>query len=54
VGVYNEEETPPCKDSGIRFSDYDGEVMIRPHADEDAWYGAELDMVLCVDDHVRT
>lgn len=55
VGVYEEkEETPPCKDSGIRFSDYEGEVMIRPDRDEDARYGAELDMVLCVDDHVKT
>lgn len=49
----------PCsvvwaKDSGIRFSDYSGEVMVRPDSDEDAWYGAELDMVLNVDDHVKT
>lgn len=44
----------PRKDSGIRFSDYHGEVMVRPDCDEDAWYGAELGMVLYVDDHVRT
>lgn len=42
------------KDSGIRFSDYSGEVMVRPCDDEDAWYGAELDMVLHKDDHVKT
>jgi hypothetical protein len=42
------------KDSGIRFSDYNGEVMIRPCDDEDAWYGAELDMVLHKDDHIKT
>ncbi len=44
----------PLKDSGIRFNDYDGEVMVRPDCDEDAWYGAELDMILHVDDHIKT
>lgn len=46
--------SPPLKDSGIRFNDYEGEVMVRPDCDEDAWYGAELDAVLNVDDHIRT
>ena len=41
-------------DSGIRFSDYGGEVMVRPCIDEDAWYGAELDMVLHIEDHIKT
>lgn len=41
-------------DSNIRFSDYQGEVMVRPCIDQDAWYGAELDMVLHVEDHIKT
>ncbi len=44
----------PTRDSGIRFNDYSGEVMVRPCNDEDAWYGAELDMVLHKDDHIKT
>ncbi len=45
----------PKKDTGIRFSDFSGEVSVRPcNADDDSWYGAELDMVLHVQDHVKT
>ena len=44
----------PTTDSGIRFNDYSGEVMVRPCNDEDSWYGAELDMVLHIDDHIKT
>ncbi len=47
-------EEAPCKDSWIRFSDFNGEVMVRPDNDEDAWYWAELDIILCVNDHVMT
>ena len=43
-----------AKDSGIRFSDFDGEVQVRPDSDEDAWDTAEIDMVLNVDDHIKT
>jgi len=41
-------------DSNIRFSDFQGEVMVRPCIDQDAWYGAELDIVLHVEDHIKT
>ncbi len=45
----------PKKDTGIRFSDFSGEVSVRPcNSDDDSWYGAELDMVLHVQDHVKT
>ncbi|MBT3464940.1 hypothetical protein HOD20_05440 [archaeon] len=43
----------PKTDSGWRFTDYEGEVMVRPCDDEDAWYGAELDMVLHRSDHIK-
>ena len=43
-----------AEDSGIRFSDFNGEVTVRPEIDEDAWDMAELDMILNVDDHVKT
>jgi len=42
-----------CKDSWIRFSDLNWEVMVRPDNDEDARYWAELDQVLCVNNHVK-
>lgn len=48
------EDDSGCIDSWIRFSDYNWEVMVRPGSDEDAWYWAELDQVLCVNDHVKT
>jgi hypothetical protein len=49
------EPTPEnCIDSGIRFSDLAGEVLVRPHDDILAWDMAELDMVLCVMDHIKT
>jgi hypothetical protein len=44
----------PRGDSGVRFSDFSGEVMVRPCDDEDAEYGAELDMVLHNNDVIRT
>ncbi len=45
----------PKKDTGIRFSDFSGEVSVRPcNADDDSWYGAELDMILHIQDHVKT
>lgn len=43
-----------CVDSGIRFSDLAGEVLIRPHDDILAWDMAELDMVICNMDHIKT
>lgn len=42
------------RDVGIRFSDYDGEVSVRPCNDEDGWDTAEIDMVLHRDDHIKT
>lgn len=49
------EPTPEnCIDSGIRFSDLAGEVLVRPHDDILAWDMAALDMVLCVMDHIKT
>ncbi len=44
----------PCKDSWIRFNDYNWEVMYRPDDDEEAWASAEMDAVLCVNTHIRT
>jgi len=51
---YSEELPENCIDSGVRFSDLAGEVLVRPHDDILAWDMAELDMVLCVMDHVKT
>ncbi|NCB39454.1 MAG: hypothetical protein EOM80_11860 [Erysipelotrichia bacterium] len=50
----------PCfaqepEDSGVRFSDLYGEVSVRPNAeDDDAYEYAELDMILKVNDRIRT
>ncbi|MDY6868550.1 MAG: FecR family protein [Chloroflexota bacterium] len=43
-----------CKDSGVRFSDMWGEVLVRPDDYILGWYAAELDMILCVMDHIKT
>jgi hypothetical protein len=40
-------------DSGVRFSDFDGNVEVQP-AGEDYWNLAELGMILHYDDHIRT
>ena len=44
----------PDGDSGVRFSDYDGEVGVFPCGQDDSEYGAELDMVIHNKDIIRT
>jgi hypothetical protein len=51
---YTETLPEGCVDSGIRFSDLAGEVLIRPHDDILAWDMAELGMVVCNMDHIKT
>lgn len=51
---YSEPTPENCIDSGVRFSDLAGEVLVRPHDDILAWDMAELDMILCAMDHVKT
>ncbi len=41
------------KDTGLRFSDLGGEVIIR-HDDEDVWELAEMDTIICERDHIKT
>ena len=43
-----------AEDSGARFSDLSGEIDVRPQANEEDWKIAKLEMVLNVDDHVKT
>ncbi|GAB4267957.1 MAG: hypothetical protein Kow0029_02890 [Candidatus Rifleibacteriota bacterium] len=43
-----------AKDSGVRFSDLSGEVLVRPDEDRLAWELADLDMILYVMDHIKT
>lgn len=43
-----------AKDSGVRFSDLSGEVLVRPDENKLGWEFAELDMVLNVMDHIQT
>lgn len=43
-----------AKDSGVRFSDLTGEVLVRPDEDRLGWEFAELDMELNVMDHIQT
>lgn len=43
-----------AEDSGARFSDLSGQVEVRPHDDEEAWSFAKLEMILNVDDHIKT
>ncbi|HCX05059.1 MAG TPA: hypothetical protein DHM42_11320 [Clostridiales bacterium] len=42
------------KDSGVRFSDIYGEVLIRRHDDPLGWDGVDLNTVICVGDHIKT
>jgi hypothetical protein len=50
------ESCGPCggSDSGVRFSDINGQVDVRPDCKENAWKTAEIRTIPCVDDHVRT
>ncbi|SHH36642.1 FecR family protein [Thermosyntropha lipolytica DSM 11003] len=41
-------------DSGVRFAGLSGQVEVRPGFDEDAWDFARMDMVLYIEDHIRT
>ncbi|MGM0599093.1 MAG: FecR domain-containing protein [Candidatus Rifleibacteriota bacterium] len=43
-----------AKDSGVRFSNLSGEVLVRPDEDILGWEFAQLDMILDVMDHVQT
>ncbi|MFZ5952709.1 MAG: FecR domain-containing protein [Candidatus Rifleibacteriota bacterium] len=43
-----------AKDSGVRFSDLSGEVLVRPDEDRLAWEFAEMEMILNVMDHIQT
>ena len=43
-----------AKDSGVRFSNLSGEVLVRPDMDILGWEFAQLDMILKVMDHVQT
>lgn len=43
-----------AKDSGVRFSDLSGEVLVRPDENKLGWEFAELEMILNVMDHIQT
>lgn len=43
-----------AKDSGVRFSDLSGEVLVRPDENRLGWEFADLEMTLNVMDHVQT
>jgi hypothetical protein len=43
-----------AKDSGVRFSDLTGEVLVRPDENILAWDAADLEMILQVMDHIKT
>jgi hypothetical protein len=43
-----------AKDSGVRFSDLSGEVLVRPDENRLGWEFAELEMILNVMDHIQT
>jgi hypothetical protein len=42
------------RDSGARFSDIYGEVLLRRHDDLLGWDQVDLDTVICVGDHIKT
>jgi hypothetical protein len=49
----NKEESD-LVDSGTRFNSLSGQVEVRHESEANGWKSAQLDMVLYVDDHIRT
>ena len=43
-----------AQDSGVKFSDLSGEVLVRPDEDRLAWEFADLEMILNIMDHIQT